>query len=96
MDGSQKVPQRWLETLAHHQGQGRDCPAIRAGIAAWLKHVRGDNGPVDDPKATEMQAAWSQNGSAGIVEAMFGAAGLVPSAWRPTPQDHAAIAADLG
>jgi fructuronate reductase len=96
MDGSQKVPQRWLETLAHHQGQGRDCPAIRAGLAAWLKHVRGDNGPVDDPKATEMQAAWSQNGSAGIVEAMFGAAGLLPSAWRPTPQDHAAIAADLG
>src|SRR3546814_4271728 len=25
MDGSQKIPQRWLETLAWHQARGRRC-----------------------------------------------------------------------
>lgn len=35
MDGSQRIPQRWLETLAANQAQGRECPAILNGIAAW-------------------------------------------------------------
>lgn len=96
MDGSQKIPQRWLEPLAHHQGKGASCPAILTAMAAWLKHVRGDNGPVDDPKAEAMQAAWGRAGSTGIVEGMFGQGGLMPSAWRPTPEDRAAIVADLG
>ena len=32
MDGSQKIPQRWLETLAFHSAQGRQCPAILTAL----------------------------------------------------------------
>ena len=87
MDGSQKIPQRWLETLAWHQQSGRDCPAIAAGLVAWLRHVRGDNaarcGPVDDPRADAMQDAWRAAGTSGIIDAMFGPEGLIATSWRP-------------
>ena len=58
MDGSQKIPQRWLETLGSNAQAGRDCPAIEAALAAWLRHTRGDNGPVDDPLAGQFKALW--------------------------------------
>jgi fructuronate reductase len=96
MDGSQKLPQRWLGTLAHHQRRGRRCPAILAGIAAWLRHVRGDNGPVDDPLASPLRAAWAAAGEAGIVGMAFGKDGLLASDWRPGAEEQAAIAAALG
>ena len=80
MDGSQKIPQRWLETLAFHQRQGRDCPAIMAGIAAWIAHLRGANGPVDDPRATELAAAVT---GPEPLRALFGQQGLLPSQWSP-------------
>jgi fructuronate reductase len=99
MDGSQKIPQRWLETLAASQQQGRECPAILAGIAAWLRHVRGDNeakwGAVDDPIASAMKAAWARAGKEGIVDAMFGADGLVKSQWQPSAAARDFIARDL-
>lgn len=89
MDGSQKIKQRWLETLAFHQGEGRQCPALLTALAAWLAHVRGDNGPVDDPMADVLAAAWQREGSAGIVDSLFGEGGLMASAWRPTLADRA-------
>jgi fructuronate reductase len=59
MDGSQKLPQRWLETLAANQQRGHACPAILTGLEAWIAHLRGDNearwGPVDDPRAEELK-----------------------------------------
>lgn len=58
MDGSQKIPQRWLETLRINNETGRTSPAIEAALAAWLRHTRGDNGPVDDPLAPQLAALW--------------------------------------
>ena len=81
MDGSQKIPQRWLETLAFHQQLGRQCPAILTAIGAWLCHVRGDNGAVDDPMAEQLRAGWEMSGGAGFAEAVFGAGGLIVSRW---------------
>lgn len=95
MDGSQKVPQRWLETLAWHQRQGTRCPAILTALAAWLAHLRGDNGAVDDPRAAELAAAWRAAGEGGIVDALLGPGGAVASEWRPTVADRAAILAAL-
>jgi fructuronate reductase len=80
MDGSQKIPQRWLETLAFHQAQGRQCPAIMAGIAAWIAHLRGANGPVDDPRAADLAAAAAEPDP---VRTLFGQGGLIPSGWMP-------------
>jgi fructuronate reductase len=88
MDGSQKIPQRWLETLAFHQKQGRQCPAILAGIAAWLCNIRGDNGMVDDPMAGALKAAWNAAGKGGIVAALFGPGGSMARDWVPSDTDR--------
>jgi fructuronate reductase len=83
MDGSQKIPQRWLETLAVRQAQGLQSPAILTGLAAWLRHVRGDIRAVDDPLAKPLMAAWEKHGVDGVIGAVFGDRGLVPSSWQP-------------
>jgi fructuronate reductase len=99
MDGSQKIPQRWLETLAFHQKQGQQCPPILAGIAAWLCHIRGDNighwGPVDDPLAEALKTAWDAAGKDGIVTALFAASGPMASAWVPSDDDREMITTAL-
>jgi fructuronate reductase len=88
MDGSQKVPQRWLASLAAHQARGETCEGTLTALAAWLRHVRG--GPlVNDPLAGELAAAWRENGAAGIVPALFGPDGLIGSAWRPGAAERA-------
>jgi fructuronate reductase len=88
MDGSQKIPQRWLATLAERQQRGEESPAILTALAAWLRHARGDGIPVDDPIADQLKSAWQQAGNAGIAEALFGERGLLPSGWRPSPEDY--------
>ncbi|MEY4160601.1 MAG: hypothetical protein RLZZ136_1222 [Pseudomonadota bacterium] len=99
MDGSQKIPQRWLETLAANRVMGRSCPVILAGLAAWLAHIRGDNvavwGPVDDPLAQALAQAWLETGAVGALERIFGSGGNIGSAWLPDEADQAAILAAL-
>ena len=91
MDGSQKIPQRWLETLAANRVAGRTCPAILTGLGAWLAHTRGDNGPVDDPQAATFARLWQAHDAAGVVAALFGAAGMFAAHWIAAPEDRAAI-----
>jgi fructuronate reductase len=95
MDGSQKIPQRWLAVLAWHQRQARQCPAILEALTAWLIHVRGDGAPVDDPLADRLARLWREAGEGGIVEALFGAAGLFAGDWQATEADREAIEARL-
>lgn len=95
MDGSQKTPQRWLETLTDLQGKGWQCPAILTAIGGWLCHIRGDNGPVDDPMAATLRALWDDAGAAGIVTALFGPDGPMASGWVPSEADRALISAAL-
>lgn len=79
MDGSQKIPQRWLETMAWHQARGARCPSLEAAIAAWIAFLRSDH-PVDDPLADKLREA-----AAGpdAIERLFGDGGLIASGWRP-------------
>ena len=91
MDGSQKIPQRWLETLAFHQKAAQTCPSILTGIGAWLCHIRGDNGRVDDPMADNLKRTWDDVGAAGIISALFGVGGLIASEWTPSLADQAII-----
>ncbi|WP_327196940.1 hypothetical protein [Sphingopyxis sp. Root214] len=79
MDGSQKIPQRWLETLAWHQARGQRCPALETAIAAWIAFLRSDH-PLDDPLADRLREA-----AAGpdAIERLLGDGGLIASGWRP-------------
>lgn len=95
MDGSQKLPQRWLETLAWHQHARRSCPAILTGIAAWLIHIRGTIRPVDDPMAAALAASWDKAGDDGIIDAIFARTGLLPSNWQPDADDRSRIMAAM-
>jgi len=96
MDGSQKVPQRWLAVLAQAQAQGRQCSAILTALGAWLRHIRGDNsakwGPVSDPRAADLAGAWAA-GADGVVDALFAPDGVVGGPWRPLPADLPVISA---
>jgi fructuronate reductase len=80
MDGSQKIPQRWLETLAWHQQRGGRCPSLEAAIDAWIAFLRDGTHPIDDPLADRLCIA-----TAGPDErqALFGTGGLLPSEWHP-------------
>jgi fructuronate reductase len=95
MDGSQKIPQRWLETLAYHAQAGRQCPAILTALGAWLRHVRGKNGPVDDPLAEALKQLWGAAGKDGIVSALFGTGGVMASGWVPDADDQKLIIAAI-
>jgi fructuronate reductase len=79
MDGSQKIPQRWLETLAWHQARGQRCPSLEAAVAAWIAFLRSDH-PIDDPLADQLRDAAA---SPDAMDRLFGASGLIASAWRP-------------
>jgi fructuronate reductase len=91
MDGSQKIPQRWLEPLALNQAQGRHCPATLQALAAWVVHIRGAARPVDDPMAAHLTDLWESHGADGIVTALFGGAGLFSAAWTASMQDMDAL-----
>lgn len=93
MDGSQKISQRWLATLAWHQRRGKPCPAILQALAAWIVHVRGASARVDDPLAERLAALWREAGEGGIVDALFGAGGLFAADWQAGEADRAAIEA---
>ena len=79
MDGSQKIPQRWLETLAWHQARGARCPSLEAAIEAWIAFLRSDHS-IDDPLADPLRGA-----AAGpdALDRLFGEGGLIASGWRP-------------
>ena len=95
MDGSQKIPQRWLETLAAHQRRGERCPAILEALAAWLRHVRGDVRPVDDPMAETLAGMWAGAGAGGIAAALFGPQGLFARTWQADDDALAELTAKL-
>lgn len=87
MDGSQKIRQRWLETLAAHGARDADCSAILTALAAWIVHIRGANPFVDDPQAERLAGLWASEGQNGIVAALFGTGGVFADSWTPS---HAA------
>ena len=79
MDGSQKIPQRWLETLAWHQVRGQRCPSIEAATAAWIAFLRRGVA-IDDPLADKLREAVVGED---VMERLFGDSGLIASNWRP-------------
>lgn len=95
MDGSQKIPQRWLEPLAINQSAGRTCPATLQALAAWCRHVRGDARPVADPQAERLAQLWQTHGAAGIAAALFGEGGMFAATWTAAPGALEALARDV-
>jgi fructuronate reductase len=65
MDGSQKLPQRLLETVRERLAAGAPIRLLALGIAGWLHHLRGvdESGArfvIDDPLAPPLLALRAQ------------------------------------
>jgi len=93
MDGSQKLPQRVLHTIADRRAAG-DRPYWSAlVVAAWMRFVQGraDDGaelPLDDPLAEQIRAALAgSNGTpAGVVAALLGLTEVFPPELAADPE----------
>ncbi len=79
MDGSQKIPVRWLPTLREARRRDRPCPHLVTALAAWLWFLRGRDEagrelPLDDPMAARLRAtvALVADDPRSIVEAALG------------------------
>ena len=62
MDGSQKIPVRWLPVLREARRRGSPVPHLVTALAVWLRFLTGrdESGrdlPLDDPLAARLRAA---------------------------------------
>lgn len=79
MDGSQKLPQRLLETLREQLAGNGHIDILCLGVAAWIRYVSGvdeKGAPIEvsDPLVKELRAACdaNQNNPVGMVKAVVG------------------------
>lgn len=78
MDGSQKLPQRLLGTIADIHAAGGVPRAAATGVAAWLYHLSSAH--LDDPLADQLRAVGRADPAERIavalpIDAIFGALG---------------------
>jgi fructuronate reductase len=87
MDGSQKLPQRILGTLADNQAAGQDSPGLILAIAAWMIYVGGTDlrgQPIDvrDPMAARLRATLDGKETVeGKVSALLAIGAIFPNAF---------------
>ena len=88
MDGSQKLPQRLLATIAARLAEGKGIDALALAVAGWVRWQAGldDAGrphTVDDPLAGMIGAALAgASDPAARVDAVLGIEAVVPEALR--------------
>ena len=86
MDGSQKLPQRILGTLAANHAAGRPSPGLALAVAAWMRYVGGidEQGKaidVKDPLASQLRAASDSGDTPGAkAKALLDIAAVFPPA----------------
>ena len=71
MDGSQKLPQRILGTIAEGRAAGRPVPGLTLAVAAWMRYASGRDEAggtieVKDPLAPQMAALWRDDPAATV------------------------------
>jgi len=86
MDGTQKLPQRVLHTIADRRAAGGSPRWAALTVAAWMRFVRGraDDGralPLDDPLADDVVAALAEapDGPEALCDALFGLRAVFPA-----------------
>ncbi|ADL00995.1 mannitol dehydrogenase family protein [Brevundimonas subvibrioides] len=85
MDGSQKLPQRLLATIADRLAAGQGIEALAMAVAGWIRWQdgvaeTGETHVVDDPLADVLGQALAGTGSAADrVRAIAGLSAVVPS-----------------
>ncbi len=86
MDGSQKLPQRILGTIADNRAAGRPCPGLTLAVAGWMAYVGGTDEkgqPIDvrDPLADRLKSLSTEApDTAARVDALLGVSDVFPRA----------------
>jgi fructuronate reductase len=95
MDGSQKIPVRWLPTLGEARRRGLPVPHLVTALAAWLRFLEGRDEagrelPLDDPLAGRLRAALAPAAGdpAAVVRAALGVGEVFG---RDLPEDAALV-----
>ncbi|WP_432460498.1 mannitol dehydrogenase family protein [Agarivorans sp. QJM3NY_25] len=97
MDGSQKIPPRFLQTIAYGLQHNIETPGLYLALAAWMKYTRGvdERGAVidvRDPMAEQFADIWLTNESVEeVVEAFLQLSAIFP----PKLAKQAAFKANL-
>lgn len=89
MDGSQKIPQRWLDTALWHARAGSSTPAILQGMEAWFWHL-ADEKFVDDPLKSELMITLSRSGPKGLLDFCLIGDDNKPPVWHGYRELHEA------
>ncbi|HLP67428.1 MAG TPA: mannitol dehydrogenase family protein, partial [Rhizobium sp.] len=98
MDGSQKLPQRILSTVAENLRAGRPFAGLALAVAAWMRYVGGVDergNPIDvrDPLAARLKSlSDGATGADGKVAALLGVAEIFPPALAGREDFHATLA----
>lgn len=76
MDGSQKLPQRMLDSIRVHLRQGSSWPLLALGVAGWMRYVSGrdeqnSNIEVCDPLGDKISAIVTSSSDSERVEALL-------------------------
>lgn len=92
MDGSQKLPQRWLQGAQTLLASGQNAPCTVLGLAAWIRYTAGHNLQhqtyrVDDPLAKRFAEFHEhyKDDAAALVRAFLAMEDVVPPALSEKP-----------
>ncbi|WP_299360411.1 mannitol dehydrogenase family protein [uncultured Paracoccus sp.] len=96
MDGSQKLPQRILSTIAENRAAGRPTAGLSMVVAGWMQYVSGTDlqgRPIDvrDPLAARLAESWRNGDPAATVREFLALSEVFP----PELRHDAAFAAEL-
>ena len=83
MDGSQKLPQRALDSIAHHLKQGTAFPRLALLVAGWMIYVSGtdlEGHPIEvsDPMADKLKTLANGDNAEAIVVGLMKKTGIFP------------------
>jgi fructuronate reductase len=96
MDGSQKIPQRWLGTVAARRAAGARVPVLSVALAAWVQYVSGrdlagQSIDVRDPLASALAARARHDDPTAAVRSVFAERAVFP----PALTDDATLVDDV-
>ena len=83
MDGTQKIPQRWLASIAKLREEGKPASALTFALAAWIAFACTPGRELDDPLASRLVELRNRaKDAASAVNAILGEGGLLSVPWH--------------
>jgi fructuronate reductase len=97
MDGSQKLPQRWIATIEARLAQELDSPRHLMSLAAWIAYTANAQHIADDPMAERYATIWAKAADDlnHVVDRFVGDLGIFSPVIQNNPQTVTALAEAL-